>query len=99
MVCAWPSAECLASIAENSAWPTLYDMEAQLRKFSVPLLVIVGDEDEPCLEGSVFLKRIVPTAGLMVIPRSGHNIPSEEPAQFNAALAQMFAAIEAGGCL
>jgi pimeloyl-ACP methyl ester carboxylesterase len=76
--------------------PTLYEMEDRLRKFAPPLLVIVGDEDEPCIEGSVFLKRIVPTAGLLVIPRSGHNIPSEEPAQFNAALAELFASAEAG---
>jgi pimeloyl-ACP methyl ester carboxylesterase len=44
----------------------------------------------------VFLKRIAPSAGLLVIPRSGHNIPSEEPAQFNAALAELFASAEAG---
>ena len=62
----------------------------------MPLLVIVGDEDEPCIDGSVFLKRTVPTAGLLVIPRSGHTITSEEPAAFNAALAELFAAAEAG---
>ena len=76
--------------------PTLWDMEADLKKFSVPLLVIVGDEDDWCLDGSVFLKRTVPTAGLLVIPRSGHTITSEEPAAFNAALADLFAAVEAG---
>ncbi len=76
--------------------PTLWDMEAELQRFSVPLLVIVGDEDDSCLEGSVFLKRTVPTAGLLVIPRSGHTITSEEPAAFNAALAEFFAAAEAG---
>jgi pimeloyl-ACP methyl ester carboxylesterase len=76
--------------------PTLHEMEDRLRKFAPPLLVIVGDEDEPCIEGSVFLKRVAPTAGLLVIPRSGHNIPSEEPGQFNAALAELFAAAEAG---
>jgi pimeloyl-ACP methyl ester carboxylesterase len=76
--------------------PTLWDMEADLRHFSVPLLVIVGDEDESCIEGSLFLKRTVPTAGLLVVPRSGHNITSEEPAAFNAALADFFAAAEAG---
>ena len=59
-------------------------------------LVIVGDEDESCIEGSLFLKRTVPTAGLLVVPRSGHNITSEEPAAFNAALADFFAAAEAG---
>jgi pimeloyl-ACP methyl ester carboxylesterase len=76
--------------------PTLWEMEDGLKRFAVPLLVIVGDEDEPCLDGSVFLKRTVPTAGLLMIPRSGHNIPAEEPAQFNAALAELFASSEAG---
>ncbi len=76
--------------------PTLWEMETALKKFSVPLLIIVGDEDEPCIDGSVFLKRTVPTAGLLVIPRSGHNVPTEEPAAFNAALADLFAAAEAG---
>src|SRR5262245_65651357 len=76
--------------------PTLWEMEAQLKAFTVPLLVIVGDEDFPCLDGSLFLKRIVPTAALMVVPRSGHTITSEEPAIFNAALAELFSATESG---
>jgi pimeloyl-ACP methyl ester carboxylesterase len=76
--------------------PTLWEMGDALKRFAVPLLVVVGDEDEPCIDGSVFLKRTAPTAGLMVIPRSGHNIPSEEPAVFNAALADLFASAEAG---
>jgi pimeloyl-ACP methyl ester carboxylesterase len=76
--------------------PTLWEMEDRLKRFAVPLLVIVGDEDEPCIDGSVFLKRTAPTAGLLVIPRSGHNVQSEEPAAFNAALADLFAAAEAG---
>ena len=76
--------------------PTLWEMEADLKKFAVPLLIVVGDEDEPCIDGSVYLKRVAPTAGLLVIPRSGHNLPSEEPAAFNAALADLFAAAEAG---
>jgi pimeloyl-ACP methyl ester carboxylesterase len=76
--------------------PTLWDMEADLKKFSPPLLVIVGDEDETCLDGSVFLKRTAPTAGLLVVPRSGHTITSEEPDAVNAALAELFAASENG---
>jgi pimeloyl-ACP methyl ester carboxylesterase len=76
--------------------PTLWDMEADLKRFAPPLLIIVGDEDDWCLDSSVFLKRTVPTAGLLVIPRSGHTITSEEPAAFNAALADLFATAEAG---
>ena len=80
----------------QSKRPNLWDMEVDLKTFSVPLLVICGDEDETCLDGSVFLKRTVPTAGLLVIPRTGHTITSEEPAAVNAALAELFAAAETG---
>ncbi|MDO9414162.1 MAG: alpha/beta hydrolase [Pseudolabrys sp.] len=76
--------------------PTLWDMEAGLKAFKPPLLVLVGDEDDWCLESSVFLKRTVPTAGLVVIPRSGHTITSEEPAAFNAALADLITNVETG---
>ena len=76
--------------------PSLWELEAQLKAFSLPLLVLVGDEDDWCLESSVYLKRTVPTAGLCVIPRSGHTITSEEPAAFNAALADLIDNAEAG---
>lgn len=76
--------------------PTLWDLESRLKDFAVPLLVIVGDEDFPCIDGSVFLKRTVPTAGLLMLPRAGHTITMEEPAAVNEALADLFSAAEAG---
>jgi pimeloyl-ACP methyl ester carboxylesterase len=76
--------------------PTLWEMEADLKQFSVPLLVIVGDEDDLCLDGSLFIKRTAPTAALLVLPRAGHTINSEEPAAVNAVLAELFSAAEAG---
>jgi pimeloyl-ACP methyl ester carboxylesterase len=76
--------------------PNLYDLETELKAFSVPLLVVVGDEDDWCLDASVYLRRTVPTAGLLVIPRSGHTITTEEPDQFNSALADFFPAAESG---
>ncbi len=76
--------------------PTLWEMEAELKQFSVPLLVIVGDEDDLCVDGSLFIKRTAPTAALLVLPHSGHTINSEEPAAVNAALAELFSAAEAG---
>ncbi|MFL6797535.1 MAG: alpha/beta fold hydrolase [Xanthobacteraceae bacterium] len=76
--------------------PTLWEMEAELRQFAPALLVIVGDEDDLCLDGSVFLKRTAPTAALLVIPRAGHTINSEEPLAVNAALADLFCAAESG---
>jgi pimeloyl-ACP methyl ester carboxylesterase len=76
--------------------PTLWEMQPELARLQVPLLVIVGDEDDLCLDGSLFLKRTVPTAALAVLPRAGHTINSEEPAAVNAALAELFSAVEAG---
>jgi len=92
------SAKGHALVMENlqATRPTLWDMEADLRQFKPPLLVLVGDEDEWCVDASVFLRRIVPTAGLCVIPRSGHTITSEEPAKFNETVAELIAAAEAG---
>jgi pimeloyl-ACP methyl ester carboxylesterase len=76
--------------------PMLWEMKPQLEKFAPPLLIIVGDEDDWCLDPSIFLKRTVPTAGLLVLPRAGHTITCEEPAAFNAALAELFPAAESG---
>ena len=42
------------------------------------------------------LRRTVPTAGLVVVPRTGHTLTSEEPEKFNAALAEFFADTERG---
>jgi pimeloyl-ACP methyl ester carboxylesterase len=71
-------------------------MQPDLKKFSLPLLIVVGDEDDWCLDASVFLRRTVPTAGLVVVPRTGHTLTSEEPEKFNAALAEFFADTERG---
>ncbi len=76
--------------------PTLWDLEEPLSRLEVPLLVMVGDEDDPCLDGSVFLKRTAPAAALVVVPRSGHTLTLEEPAAVSAALAELFHAVAAG---
>ncbi len=60
--------------------PSLYDFEAQMKKFTVPTLIVVGDEDEPCLEPSFLMKRWIPTSGLVVFPKTGHVCNQEEPA-------------------
>ena len=91
-----PVGHALTMLEVQAKRPSLWELEGELKKFTLPLLVLVGDEDDWCLESSVYLKRTVPTAGLCVIPRSGHTITSEEPAAFNAALADLIANAEAG---
>jgi 3-oxoadipate enol-lactonase len=76
--------------------PSIYDFKDRLRKVTVPTLIVVGDEDEPCLEPSFLLKQWMPTSGLVVVPKTGHVVNQEEPAIFNEAVADFIARVEAG---
>ena len=78
------------------ARPSFYRMERKIRRIRAPALIITGDEDEPCLEPSLFLKRTIPRAGLWIFPKSGHAINLEEPAWFNEACHAFFAQVEQG---
>lgn len=76
--------------------PSLYDFEAGLRDLDIPVLLAVGDEDDPVIETNVFLKRLLPRAGLWMCPQTGHGINLEEPDSFNDMAARFFAAAESG---
>jgi pimeloyl-ACP methyl ester carboxylesterase len=76
--------------------PTIFSLEAQLRELPVPTLIAIGDEDEPCVDVAVFLKRTIPSSGLLVLPQSGHAINLEEPALFNRQVLEFFRLVEAG---
>jgi len=76
--------------------PSLYDLEARLRAMPVPTLIMVGDEDDHCLQPGIFLKRVIPAAGLAVLPKTGHTLNLEEPELFNRLLAEFLAMVEAG---
>ena len=80
----------------QAARPSLYDFEDGLRAMTVPVLLVVGDEDEPCLDVNLFLKRTMPYAGLAVLPRTGHVLNMEDPAGFNTLLRDFFETVEAG---
>jgi pimeloyl-ACP methyl ester carboxylesterase len=76
--------------------PSVYALEAQMRQLRVPTLIVTGDEDEPCLEPGLFMKRTIPSAGLVVMPKSGHTINIEEPDAFNRIVSDFLTAVEAG---
>ena len=76
--------------------PSIFDLAARMQALTVPSLIVTGDEDWPCLVPSMFMKRTIPSAGLLVVPNTGHTINLEEPAAFNAALADFFAQVDAG---
>jgi pimeloyl-ACP methyl ester carboxylesterase len=76
--------------------PSLYDLEAELAALQVPLLVVIGDEDDHSIQPGIFLKRTVPRSGLAMFPKSGHTLNLEEPALFNHLVAEFLAQVEAG---
>jgi pimeloyl-ACP methyl ester carboxylesterase len=75
---------------------SIFDWEEALRRMAVPVLLAVGDEDWPCVETNIFLKRVLPNAGLWMHPRTGHAINLEEPAAFNRAVQDFFSTVERG---
>src|SRR5262249_45510439 len=102
-------AEFLAQLAEHSSTgapltlrgvqgrrPSPFELVPQLEKVTVPALIIHGDEDRPCLATGALLKRAMPSAGLMVFPKTGHTINLEEPGLFNQALQDFFTQVESG---
>lgn len=76
--------------------PNLYDLKDELARLHVPTLITTGDEDEPCLDTSVFLKRTIPTAALSIFPKSGHTVNLEEPAKFNSTVDDFLHTVEVG---
>src|SRR5438874_4065906 len=76
--------------------PSLWDLTDRMRNLNVPTLIMTGDEDEPCLEPGLLMKRTIPTAALLVLPNCGHTINLEEPGAFNAHLCDFLHAVDVG---
>jgi len=76
--------------------PSLADFATEMAACTVPALIISGDEDEPCLDASLMLKRAMPSAGLYFMPQTGHACNLEEPELFNAACERFFHQVESG---
>jgi pimeloyl-ACP methyl ester carboxylesterase len=76
--------------------PSLYDFDADLAKVEVPMLILAGDEDDPALDASLWLKRTIPSATLGVFPGTGHALNQEEPALFNQLLQDFLHRVDVG---
>jgi pimeloyl-ACP methyl ester carboxylesterase len=76
--------------------PSLFDLVDKMRTITAPTLIMTGDEDWPCLEPGLLMKRTIPTAGLVVMPNAGHTINLEEPAAFNQHVADFLHAVDVG---
>ena len=76
--------------------PSIYTLTEAIAKVPTPALIICGDEDDSCVEPSLFLKKHLPAAGLTFFPKSGHVLNLEEPALFNEMVERFIALVEAG---
>ncbi len=76
--------------------PSLYELGDALAKLTLPVLIATGDEDWPCLEPALFLKRAIPSAALAVLPTTGHTLNIEEPGFFNLLCDEFFHQVESG---
>lgn len=76
--------------------PSLWDLEDRLAALTVPALIVTGDEDDACLVPAIYMKRTIPSAGLVVVPNTGHTVNLEEPDAFNRIVADFLAQVDAG---
>jgi pimeloyl-ACP methyl ester carboxylesterase len=76
--------------------PSLYSLVEEMRRITVPTLIITGDEDWPCLLPGVLMKQTIPTAALAVMPNCGHAINLEEPEEYNRIVGDFLAQVDSG---
>jgi pimeloyl-ACP methyl ester carboxylesterase len=76
--------------------PSIFELDRDMERLEVPTLIMTGDEDDPCLEPALFMKRKIRSSGLVVLPKAGHAINLEDPEAFNRALLDFLTAVDAG---
>jgi pimeloyl-ACP methyl ester carboxylesterase len=76
--------------------PSLFDLVDKMKTITAPTLIMTGDEDWPCLEPVLLMKRTIPTAALVVMPNAGHAINLEDPGAFNQHIADFFHTVDVG---
>src|SRR3984893_14152224 len=76
--------------------PSLFELVDKMKTISAPTLIMTGDEDWPCVEPGLLMKRTIPTAALVVMPNAGHTINLEDPTAFNQHIAEFFHTVDAG---
>ena len=73
----------------------LYAHKERIAAMNLPALVVLGDEDEPCVKPSHFLKENLPGARLEIVAKTGHCVNLEEPALYNRLVMGFIEGIEA----
>ena len=91
-----PKGQALTMRGVQKRRPSLWELVEDMKRIDVPTLIVTGDEDDPCLEPALLMKRAIATSGLVVLPCSGHTINIEEPQAFNQALLEFLLRVDEG---
>ena len=75
---------------------SILEMQDELPGIELPTLILVGDEDQLCVEPSLVMKRQLPNSGLQMLPKTGHTMNLEEPDLFNRSVLDFLVAVEQG---
>jgi pimeloyl-ACP methyl ester carboxylesterase len=76
--------------------PSLYSLVEEMKRITVPTLIITGDEDWPCLLPGLLMKQSISSAALSVMPNAGHAINIEEPDEYNRIVGDFLSRVESG---
>jgi len=76
--------------------PNLFDLQDGFARMTIPTFIIAGDEDDPTLEASLYLKRTIASSALLVMPKCGHTMNLEDPDAFNRAVLDFVTQVDGG---
>jgi pimeloyl-ACP methyl ester carboxylesterase len=76
--------------------PSLYTLVDEMKKLTVPTLIITGDEDWPCLLPGILMKQNISSSALVVMPNAGHAINLEDPGEYNRIVGDFLSTVESG---
>lgn len=76
--------------------PSLFTLRDDLGSLQMPMMFVVGDEDDGCLETNLMLKRAIASSALTVLPRTGHTPNLEDPERFNGLVLDFLQQVDRG---
>jgi pimeloyl-ACP methyl ester carboxylesterase len=76
--------------------PSLYGLVDEMKKLTVPTLIITGDEDWPCLLPGILMKQNISTSAMVVMPNAGHAINLEDPGEYNRLVGNFLSTVDGG---
>lgn len=75
--------------------PPIYVHKDRIAALDVPALIVLGEEDAPCVGPSHFLAETLPGARLEIVATTGHAVNLEEPQLYNKLVMGFIGRVEA----